>query len=152
MVGLGIAFLESRQAEDGSYSSHAGTGVTSLVTTALLRNGRTPQDPSIAKSLAFLEKHVRKDGGIHQDGSLHRNYETCLAVFCFSAANRDGRYDALLKRAETFLKKLQWDDEEGHDASSTSHGGVGVWHPQSSRPVEYVVHGRCAALFGQGQE
>ncbi len=54
LVGRGIAFLESAQAEDGSYSSHAGTGVTSLVTTALLRNGRTPQDPWVAKSLVFF--------------------------------------------------------------------------------------------------
>jgi squalene-hopene/tetraprenyl-beta-curcumene cyclase len=132
MVGRGIAFLESAQAEDGSYSSHAGTGVTSLVTTALLQNGRTPQDPSIARSLAFLQRGVRDDGGIYQAGSLHRNYETCLAVFCFSAANRDGKYDALLKNAEAFLKKLQWDDEEGHDPSSTSHGGAG--YGNHSRP------------------
>lgn len=132
LVGRGISFLESAQAEDGSYSSHAGTGVTSLVTTALLRNGRTPQDPSVAKSLAFLEQHVRDDGGIYQDGSLHRNYETCLAVFCFSEANRDGHYDELLKNAEAFLKKLQWDDDEGHDRSSTSHGGAG--YGNHSRP------------------
>ena len=132
VVGRGIAFLESAQAEDGSYSSHAGTGVTSLVTTALLRNGRTPQDPSVARSLAFLEKHVRDDGGIYREGSLHRNYETCLAIFCFSEADRDGTYDELLKNAEAFLRKLQWDDDEGHDRSSTSYGGAG--YGSHSRP------------------
>ncbi len=132
LVGRGIAFLESAQAEDGSYSSHAGTGVTSLVTTALLRNGRTPHDPSVAKSLAFLEKHVRDDGGIYQKGSLHRNYETCLAIFCFSEADPDGTYDELLKNAEAFLRKLQWDDDEGHDRSSTSYGGAG--YGNHSRP------------------
>jgi len=132
LVGRGITFLESAQAEDGSYSSHAGTGVTSLVTTALLRNGRTPQDPSVAKSLAFLGKHVRDDGGIYQEGSLHRNYETCLAIFCFSEADRDGTYDELLKNAEAFLRKLQWDDDEGHDRSSTSYGGAG--YGNHSRP------------------
>ena len=72
VVGRGIAFLESAQAEDGSYSRHAGTGVTSLVTTALLRNGRTPEDPWVARSLAFLEKHVRDDGaqGIYSPSRL----------------------------------------------------------------------------------
>ena len=125
VLGRGIAFLEANQAEDGSFSSHAGTGVTSLVTTALLRNGRTPSDPTIAKALAYLETHVHDTGGIHQTGSLHRNYETCLAVFCFTEANRDGRYDQLLSRAETFIKKLQWDREEGHDPSSSSYGGAG---------------------------
>jgi len=132
LLGRGIAFLESNQDADGSFSSHAGTGVTSLVTTALLRNGRSPHDPAIAHALAFLEKHVRDDGGIYQEGSLHRNYETCLAVFCFTEANRDGRYDQLLKRAEAFLKKLQWDDGEGHDSSSTSYGGAG--YGNHSRP------------------
>ena len=75
--------LASSQAEDGSYSSHLGTGVASLVTTGLMRCGRTPQDPLIAKSLAYLERHVREDGGIYQSGSRYRNYETCLAILCF---------------------------------------------------------------------
>ena len=132
LVGRGIAYLESAQAEDGSYSSHAGTGVTSLVTTALLRNGRTPQDPQIAASLDYLEQHVHPNGGIYQEGSLHRNYETCLAILCFNEANDDGRYDELLKNAEAFLKRLQWDIGEGHDSSSTSYGGAG--YGNHSRP------------------
>lgn len=132
IVSKGIQFLQKSQADDGSYSSHAGTGVTSLVTTALLRNGRGPQDPLIAKSLKYLEGHVRRDGGIYSEGSNHRNYETCLAVFCFSEANRDGKYDKLLKNADKFLKELQWDDAEGHDKSSTSFGGAG--YGRHSRP------------------
>ena len=132
LVARGIAFLETAQAEDGSYSGNTGTGVTSLAATALLRNGRTPQDPLVAKSLAFLEQHVHDDGGIYQEGSIHRNYETCLAIACFAEANRDGKYDKLLRRAEAFLKKLQWDDEEGHDRSSTSYGGAG--YGSHSRP------------------
>ncbi|HCK42310.1 MAG TPA: hypothetical protein DHW22_11845 [Planctomycetaceae bacterium] len=117
--------LASSQAEDGSYSSHLGTGVASLVTTGLMRCGRTPQDPLIAKSLAYLERHVREDGGIYQSGSRYRNYETCLAILCFNAANSNGKYDALLKNAQTFVKELQWDGGEGHDESSTSFGGAG---------------------------
>ena len=132
MISRGIQFLQNAQAEDGSYSSHAGTGVTSLATTALLRNGRGSQDPLIAKSLQYLEGKVRPDGGIYAEGSNHRNYETCLAVFCFSAANDDGRYDQLLKRADAFIKRLQWDDGEGHDRSSTSFGGAG--YGRHSRP------------------
>ena len=132
MVSKGIQFLQKSQSADGSYSSHAGTGVTSLVTTALLRNGRGPQDPLIARSLKYLEGHVRPDGGIYSEGSNHRNYETCLAVFCFAEANRDGRYGKLLKDADTFLKQLQWDGEEGHDESSTSFGGAG--YGRHSRP------------------
>ncbi len=125
MVGRAARFLESAQSEDGSYSSHAGTGITSLVATALMRHGRTSQDPLIAKSLDFLEQNVQEDGGIYQSGSRYRNYETCLAVSCFQAANRRGKYDQLLERAEKFLKNLQWNEGEGHDRSSTSFGGAG---------------------------
>lgn len=132
LVGRGIAFLESAQADDGSYSSHAGTGVTSLVTTALLRNGRTPQDPTVSKSLAFLEKNIHDNGGIYEEGSRHRNYETCLAILCFNEANQSGKYDELLKNAEAFLKELQWDDGEGQDPSSMSYGGAG--YGSHSRP------------------
>jgi Squalene-hopene cyclase C-terminal domain len=132
MVARGIGFLESTQAEDGSFSSDTGSGVTSLVATALMRNGRTPMDLVVAKSLSFLEQNVHDDGGIYQEGSTHRNYETCLAITCFAEANRDGKYDKLLERAEAFLKKLQWDDEEGYDRSSTSYGGAG--YGSHSRP------------------
>ncbi len=133
LVERGVAFLAAAQDEDGSYSSFAGTGVTSLITTSLLRNGRTPADPLIAKSLAFLETQIQEDGGIYQKGSRYRNYETCLAMLCFSEANRSGKYGdkhgdkytKLLDRAEAFVKDLQWDGDEGHDTSSTSYGGAG---------------------------
>ena len=118
-------FLRTSQSDDGSYSSHLGTGITSLVATGLMQNGRSAQDPLIAKSLAYLEQHVREDGGIYQPGSRYRNYETCLAILCFGAANRDSKYDKLLENAEAFVKDLQWDKGEGHDESSTSYGGAG---------------------------
>ncbi len=125
MIQRGASFLEASQDEDGSYSSFAGTGVTSLVTTALLRNGRTPSDPLIARSLEHLQTHVKPDGGIYKTGSRYRNYETCLAMLCFSEANVDGQYDKLLDNAETFVKEMQWDGGENHDPSSTSYGGAG---------------------------
>jgi len=141
LVERGVAFLAGTQAEDGSWSRASGTGPTSLVATALLRNGRTPADPLVAKALEFLEGKVQNDGGIYQPKSRHRNYETCLAVLCFSEANRAGsnnvgnnrgKYDTLLDNAEAFLKDLQWDGGEGHDVSSTSYGGAG--YGSHSRP------------------
>jgi len=125
LVERSIAFLSAARDEDGSYSSHLGTGITSLVTTALLRHGRAPNDPLVARSLEYLQTHVQETGGIHQRGSRYRNYETCLAMLCFVEANRDGRYDTLLDRAEAFVKGLQWDGDEGQDPSSPSYGGAG---------------------------
>jgi squalene-hopene/tetraprenyl-beta-curcumene cyclase len=124
-VSKGIAFLLSAQAADGSWSRQSGPAVTALAASALMRHGRTPSDPAVAKALKYLEGFVQPTGGIHHPESMYRNYETCLAVMCFQAANGDGRYSKELKRAEKFLKELQWDEGEGHDRSSFHHGGQG---------------------------
>jgi len=125
MVERATGFLRSAQDEDGSYSANAGPGITALVTTGLLRNGRGPGDPLVAKSLDSLQNHLQADGGIYQQGTRYRNYETCLAIQCFQEANRDGKYDQLLHPAEAFVKELQWDAGEGADRSDTSFGGAG---------------------------
>jgi squalene-hopene/tetraprenyl-beta-curcumene cyclase len=90
-----------------------------------MQHGRTVKDPMVAKSLKYLEQFIREDGGIHQEETLYRNYETCLAILCFTEANKDGRYTKVIKKADAFIKGLQWTEEEGHDESSYSHGGAG---------------------------
>lgn len=126
LVGKAIAYLKTHgQAEDGSFSRHAGPGVTALVATSMLRNGVPVSDPTVAKALAYLEKFRQEDGGIYQKDTLYRNYETCLSVMCFSAANRDGRYDSLLQGADQFIKSIQWDGSEGIESSDPAYGGAG---------------------------
>src|SRR3569623_2787748 len=126
VVGKAIEFLRQRgQAEDGSFSKLAGPAVTALVTTAVMRHGRSPDDPLVAKALKYLQGLVREDGGIYAEASKVQNYETSLALMFFVAANRDGRYDKLVKNAEKFLKDLQWDGQEGHDESRFNYGGAG---------------------------
>ncbi len=125
-VTKGLAFLTTKgRAADGSYSASAGPGLTALVTTSFLRHGRSADDPRVAESLAYLQKFAQDDGGIYRTGSLYRNYETCLAIMCFQEANRDGRYTKLIKRADAFVKGIQWDESEGHDPSSLAYGGSG---------------------------
>src|SRR4051794_39027574 len=69
-VQRGIDFLKTKgQAEDGSYSKNAGPGVTALVTTALLRHGRSPDDPQVAKSLKYLTSFFREDGAVAAEKS-----------------------------------------------------------------------------------
>ena len=126
IVDRAIQYLITKgQAADGSYSSQTGAGVTAICTTALLRNGRTPADPAVAKSLKYLEGLVQKDGGIYVEGSTRKNYETCLTIVCFKEANVNGRYDKIIKDADVFIKDLQWDEKEGHDKSSVNYGGAG---------------------------
>lgn len=113
------------QAEDGSFSAFAGPGVTALVTTALIEHGLSPDEPHVAKALAYLEKFIQPDGGIYQPETYYRNYETCLAIMCLEKANRDGRYDETIRRADAFIKGIQWDEGEGKDQSDFAYGGAG---------------------------
>jgi hypothetical protein len=78
------------------------------MTDRLIRSGRSPDDPAIAKSLKYLEGFVQSDGGIYKTGSTIQNYETGIAIMCFSAANKDGRYNNLIKAAEKYVKSIQW--------------------------------------------
>jgi hypothetical protein len=113
MVRKASEYLVAKeQAEDGSFSAEAGPGVTALVLTSLLRTGRPPEDPAVARGLKHLESFVREDGGVYREGSLYGNYETCLAILCFSEANQDGRYRELIARADAYVKGIQWDEDE----------------------------------------
>jgi squalene-hopene/tetraprenyl-beta-curcumene cyclase len=125
-------FLQHAQANDGSFSSASGPGVTAIVGTALMRSGRGPQDPVVAKALKYLEGNVQPDGGIYHKGSTHQNYETCLAITCFHEANKNHEYDKLLADAEKYVKKEQWDDGEGKDKADLNYGGAG--YGGSKRP------------------
>jgi len=152
-VDRAIQYLRTKgQAPDGSYSSFSGIGVTSVVTSGILRHGRAPDDPLVAKSLKYLEKFVQPDGGIYVAGTFYQNYETCLALMCFKEANRDGRYDKLLKNAERFLKGIQWDESEGHQPSKHEYGGAG--YGKHKRPdlsnTQFLVEALRAA--GNGPE
>jgi len=120
-----LQFLRVTQGPDGSWTKNDFVGVTGLVTTSLLRSGLTADDPMVEAGLANLMSHVKSDGGIYATGSLHRNYETCIAIMAFAEANEDGHYDGQIKKAEQFLRGLQWDQGEGIESSDPSWGGGG---------------------------
>jgi len=132
-VNKAIEYFRTKgQAADGSYSAEVSPAVTAVVTTGILAAGRSPDDPLVAKSLKYLESLVHPDGGIYAENSKHQNYETCVAIQCFSLANKDGRYAELLKKAEGFVKGLQWDADEGADEKNPNFGGAG--YGNSRRP------------------
>ncbi len=132
VVDRGVAYLTGAQADDGSFSKSAGPAVTALVATALVQNGRSTSDPVVAKALEYVESNVRDDGGIYAKDSKYRNYETSVAIQCFAAANKDHKYDELLKRATKYVKEVQWDEGEGIDKSNLAYGGAG--YGSSNRP------------------
>ncbi len=120
-----VDFLRNSQSDDGSWTAPQAVGITALTTTALLENGVPADDPSVARGLKFLESQIREDGGIYFEKTTHRNYETCISLLAFAAANENGRYDKTIANAEKFLRGLQWDEGEGLESSDEYYGGAG---------------------------
>lgn len=143
MASRGIAFLQTRgQSEEGAFSGQTGAAVTGLCVRAILehRPSAVMTDPVVKNALKFLESKVQPDGGIYEVGSRYRNYETSAAVLALVAANEARAagdethrpYDSTLKRAEMFLKEIQWDAGEGVSPEDTAYGGAG--YGSHSRP------------------
>ncbi len=120
-----VKFLALQQGEDGAISPRLGIGPTALATLGLLRSGRSVSDPQVAKGLKFLEEYTQESGGIHIPGGRIPVYETCIAMMCFKEANRDGRYNKILKDADAFIRKGQIDETKGKQKADVSYGGIG---------------------------
>ena len=131
-IGQSHIFKSRGQAEDGSFNSRAGVGITALVTTGVLRHGRSPGDPLAAKSLKYLEDSVQSDGGIYEKDGMLPNYETCMVIMCLTEANKDNRYNGMIRNAEAFIRQSQWGETAGKDRSDLSYGGTG--YGKDSRP------------------
>jgi squalene-hopene/tetraprenyl-beta-curcumene cyclase len=130
LVDKAVAYLRKSQQEDGSFSAkRVGPGISALVAAAVLRNGLSPDDPMVAKTLAYLETKVQKNGGVY-DRQL-ANYTTCVALMAFSEANTGGRYNTVIKNATKFVQQLQYDDSKVND-SDPRYGGLG--YDGKSRP------------------
>jgi hypothetical protein len=135
-------YLKSHQGEDGSFSpSLAGPGVTAVVVAGMLRSGFAVDDPVVARGLKYLEKRVKADGGIY-DKRL-ANYTTSVSIMALQEANKDGKYDAILKNATAYLKKLQYSIDE----EDAKFGGVG--YDGKNRPdlsnTKYFIDALVAA-------
>jgi squalene-hopene/tetraprenyl-beta-curcumene cyclase len=135
VVTKAIDYLKSKQNADGSWSSDRNPGVTGIVITGMLQTGKvTPNDPAVAKGLKYIESLVNeKEGHIagNNPAVQLKNYVTSVNVMALSAANKDS-YKKVIDDAATFLKKLQWDEEEGKKPSDDFYGGAG--YDSKSRP------------------
>ncbi len=132
LMARGIAFLRPRQDAKGGWSTEREPGITALVVTGLLRSGQVvPGDPVITRALDYLESQIGAKGGISE--ARHANYATSLALVAFNEANRDGRYDRVVKQAQAFLKSMQWDESEGKSRDDSFYGGAG-YGGSNSRP------------------
>ncbi len=135
-VDKAIAYLQSSQEANGGWSTKRSPGVTGVVLTGLLRTGKmTPETPVAAKSLGYIESLINPEekhiAGRAPQVQL-KNYVTSINVMALTAANREDKYKKIIGDAALFLKKLQWDEEEGKAPGSDFHGGAG--YDSKSRP------------------
>ncbi|MCO6455673.1 MAG: terpene cyclase/mutase family protein [Pirellulaceae bacterium] len=150
IVKNGLRYLETEgQAADGTFTARAGSGLTALAVTAMLRNGLAIDHPAVAKGLKALEGFVQPDGGIYGGGRL-KNYETCVAILCLSEANPDGRYNETINRAKAFLVGNQYGGGQTRDPADPWYGGVG--YGEGGRPdlsnTGYLIEALKAAEAG----
>jgi squalene-hopene/tetraprenyl-beta-curcumene cyclase len=132
LIARGVTFLRPRQDAKGGWSIQREPGITALVVTALLRSGQVaPGDPTITKALTYLEGFIGPNGGVSE--STHANYTTSIALIAFQEANRNGRYNRVIKAGQNFLKTMQWDESEGKDRDDPFYGGAG-YGGRNSRP------------------
>jgi squalene-hopene/tetraprenyl-beta-curcumene cyclase len=133
LAAKAVGFLRPRQGADGSWSGDRNEpGITALVVTAMLRSGRaTPDDPAVAKGLAYLERFLGPKGGLSE--APHSVYSTSVALMAFQAANKGGRFDRVIKGGQDFLKVTQWDEGEGKGRKDAQFGGLG-YGGDNSRP------------------
>ena len=139
MVAKAIEYLAKQQSPEGAFTPQAGVGVTALIATGLLRNGRSPADPLVARSLKYIEGFVQPNGGIYSPKLSYNNYETCIALTCLVEANADKRYEKLIRNAEKYLKADQWTEATNEndttrkiDKSDPFYGGAG--YGKNKRP------------------
>jgi squalene-hopene/tetraprenyl-beta-curcumene cyclase len=135
-VNKAIQYLQSTQEDNGGWSTTNSPGVTGVVLTGMLKTGLvTSKDPMAERALKYIEglvnpkaKHIAgKDPKVQL-----QNYVTSINVMALTAANRADKYKAIIGDAVEFLKKLQWDEEEGKQPEDDYYGGAG--YDSKSRP------------------
>jgi squalene-hopene/tetraprenyl-beta-curcumene cyclase len=149
VLDKGYEALRARQNPDGSFAPKlGGPGITALATAALLRAGKPPDDPVVAKALNYLEGRVKPDGGVYDQRLA--NYTTCLAVVAFKQANTNGRYDRVIENAVKFIKTMQHGDGTAPD--DPKFGGAG-YDGTRGRPdlsnTQFFVEALLAAGVGK---
>ncbi len=133
-VRKGLAYLAAGQQPDGGWvafeKSHPA--ITALVVNTLSQDADYgPKHPAVQRGLAFMLRFVQPDGGIYVEGEGMPNYHTSVALLALASV-KDPAHADRVSAAQAFLKKLQWDEGEGHETSSPWFGGAG--YGKSKRP------------------
>ncbi len=126
-IERGLAYLVASQSEDGGWQAfdQSHPAITALVVKALAQDkDHGPNHAAVRRGREFVLRFAQPDGGIYVPDEGQRNYHTSVALMAL-AAMKDPALTETIRKAQQFLRELQWDDGEGHEASSTWFGGQG---------------------------
>lgn len=97
-IKSGVGYLEKQQRPTGGWSEAINEpgGITALCTLALLNSGRTTDDESVKKALAYLEKAA----------DPNRIYSVAVSLLMFAQANPK-KYAVQIRQRATWLEGRQ---------------------------------------------
>ncbi len=128
-----VSFLKTSQNDEGGWTTPQSTGITALVTYGLLRSDVPPTDLAVAKALKHIVSFAQPDGRLCGKSSRHAGYETAVSLMALQAANKSGEYTELIKKADQFLRNMQFGDDDDVARDDDRYGGTG-YGPNSGRP------------------
>ena len=133
-IDRGLAFLRATQRADGGWENmgQSDAAITAMIGKCFIQHkDYGASHPVVQKALALVLSFKHEDGGIYPAGLGLRNYYTsvCLMVL---AATKDEKYQPHIRKAQNFLKNLQWDEVEDIDESNPWYGGTG--YGRNKRP------------------
>jgi squalene-hopene/tetraprenyl-beta-curcumene cyclase len=120
----GVDYLERVQASDGSWQHYPGITALGVMAIAAAEGARHPE---VKRGARFLAGMAKSDGAIYDNRDPARalpNYNTALSLTALKAAG-DPAHRELIRRAQSYLARSQFDEGEGYKRQNPAYGGIG---------------------------
>ena len=147
-VENGLKYLASQQDKHGGWTSRYGPAVTAIVTQAFVNHPEYGRNHDLVKrAISSILKHEQPDGGIYERGQNLANYQTSVVLTMLAGVD-DPALNPRIAKAQAFLCKLQYDENESIDDKDPWYGGAG--YNSSKRPDLSNTQMMLEALHASG--
>ncbi len=124
-IDRGLVYLRSKQDKDGGWTAMYGPAVTAIVARAFARHdGHGPRHPIVRRAVSGLLRYQQADGGIYERRQNLANYQTSIVLMLLATLD-DPQNGVRVAKAQAFLTKLQFNEDESVDADNAWYGGAG---------------------------
>lgn len=147
-IDQALKYLVSQQDKQGGWTSRYGPAVTAIVTQGFVNHPTYGKDHDVVKrAIASILKHEQPDGGIYERGQNLANYQTSVVLTLLAGVD-DPALKPRVAKAQAFLCKLQYDENESIDDKDPWYGGAG--YNSSKRPDLSNTQMMLEALHASG--